>query len=296
MPAPSAPLPPCSPSLFPSLLFKGGKRSLIIPPLSSLSRLQGFLEGMLQLLSRLKVLPPSPAWVHCAEVAPALISGGQQSHRRVTGVGEMRLVASRDHVREASSLREQPGLPHSDPSLPHPNSPTRSLPTGTADQCAQCFCFFFLTLARSKVPELPHGRSGPPGAESTEQTRQREQLSRHIPPARQTSPGVSAGDTWGLPWVSLAGAQLMAPITCELDGEQRVEGFRARGVQKLYAWRRRIAQQLAGSKVHCEKACPEVSAALRLPTCKSQTSGSFPPPARVPGAYPTAQPLLSHPR
>lgn len=35
-----------------------------------------------------------------------------------------------------------------------------------------------------------------------------------------------------------------------------------------------IAQQLAGSKVTCEKACPEGSTALSLPACRAQTSGS----------------------
>lgn len=88
------------------------------------------------------------------------------------------------------------------------------------------------------------------------------------PTCPKTSPGVTAGDSWELPRVSLAWAQLVPPITCELYGEQRVEDFRARGVQKLHARRRRIAQQLAGSKVHCEKACPEVRAALSLPACR----------------------------
>lgn len=185
LPAPRAPLPLRCPSPFLSFLFKGGKRSLVLPPLSPLRRLQGFLEGMLQLLSRLEVLPPSPVQLHGAAAGPALILGGQQRHHRVPRPEEMRQMAERDHARD---------LP-SDPSLPHPNRPTerlRWLPTGTAAQHAQRL--FFAPLTRSKVLELPNGRSGP---EQRAQSKhwQREQLSRHIPPALQTSPGVTAGDS-----------------------------------------------------------------------------------------------------
>lgn len=156
-----------------------------------------------------------------------------------------------------------------------------------------CPALFYFPLGKIKSPRAAP-REVRPGAERAEQTRQREQLSRHIPPALQTNPGVAAGDSWGLPRVSLAQAQLMPPVTCELDGEERVEGFRARGMQKLHAWRRRrrrrIAQQLAGSKVHCEKACPRGKRCSQ-PASRSQTSGSSPPSARAPGAYPTAQPF-----
>lgn len=44
-----------------------------------------------------------------------------------------------------------------------------------------------------------------------------------------------------------------------------------------------IAQQLAGSKVPCEKACPEGSTALSLPACRAQTSGSLLPSGLPPG-------------
>lgn len=58
---PVPPLPLHCPSLFPLLLFKGE-----IPSLSPWGRLQGFLEGTLQFLSRLDVLPPSPVQAHCS--------------------------------------------------------------------------------------------------------------------------------------------------------------------------------------------------------------------------------------
>lgn len=44
-----------------------------------------------------------------------------------------------------------------------------------------------------------------------------------------------------------------------------------------------IAQQLAGSKVPREKACPEGNAALSLPACRAQTSGSLLPSGLPPG-------------
>lgn len=44
-----------------------------------------------------------------------------------------------------------------------------------------------------------------------------------------------------------------------------------------------IAQQLAGSKVPREKACPEGSTALSLPACRAQTSGSSLPYGPPPG-------------
>lgn len=44
-----------------------------------------------------------------------------------------------------------------------------------------------------------------------------------------------------------------------------------------------IAQQLAGSKVPHENACPEGNTALSLPACRAQTSGSSLPSALPPG-------------
>lgn len=44
-----------------------------------------------------------------------------------------------------------------------------------------------------------------------------------------------------------------------------------------------IAQQLAGSKVLCEKACPKGNTALSLPACRAQTSASSLPSGRPPG-------------
>lgn len=210
------PTPPLPFSL-PIIFFKGGKRSLVLPPLSPLRRLQHFLEGMLQFLSRLEVLSPSPVRALGAAAAPALISGGQRSHKRVPGAGEMRQVAGRDHAGEGPASGSRQAPPHSHPSLSHSNSPTgrlRWLPAGTAAQHAQCFCFF--TLPRSKVPEPLHRRSG---LEQRAQSRpgSRTALPAH-PTCPKTSPGVTAGDSWELPRVSLAWAQLVPPITCELYG------------------------------------------------------------------------------
>lgn len=122
-----------------------------------------------------------------------------------------------DHAGEGPASGSRQAPPHSHPSLSHSNSPTgrlRWLPAGTAAQHAQCFCFF--TLPRSKVPEPLHRRSG---LEQRAQSRpgSRTALPAH-PTCPKTSPGVTAGDSWELPRVSLAWAQLVPPITCELYG------------------------------------------------------------------------------
>lgn len=72
--------------------------------------------------------------------------------------------------------------------------------------------------------------------------------------------------------MSLAWAQLMSPITCEQDREQ--DSWR--DTKSACMEEEEGCSTTSWHEVHCEKACPEVSTALSLSACRSQTSGSSP--------------------
>lgn len=146
------PTPPLPFSL-PIIFFKGGKRSLVLPPLSPLRRLQHFLEGMLQFLSRLEVLSPSPVRALGAAAAPALISGGQRSHKRVPGAGEMRQVAGRDHAGEGPSLQGLPGPPAlSSFPVSFQQSHREAALAASRHSCSACPVLLFFYPAKIKSP------------------------------------------------------------------------------------------------------------------------------------------------
>lgn len=237
--------------------------------------------------------------------ASALILGAQESCQWVPGTGETRHVAGRVHIMEDLSLWKQsdppcwsfPDLSHSPTvswqlSLPGSTVRLHWLPTGTAAQRAQCF--IFPPLRKKKSLSRPTGGQALSRDHRANSAAETTLSARPICPANRPKChcrgqlGIPTGDTGPGP----AKATYPSPLSRTGGRGWRVSELEA--YKNLHAQRRSrkmTAQQLAGSRVPCEKACPEGNTAPSLQSTSFRLLTTIWSSPRAPGAYPTAQPL-----
>ena len=138
LPGPYTPLPPFS---LPIIFVQRREEVPCPPPSQPLEEITGF--------------PGKDA------PAPTEVRGPARFSSMVPGAGEMRQAAGRDQAREDPSPWEQPGPPT--PTLPcliPPTPPVSCAGCQQAQLLSVPSTVFIPPLARSKVGELPHRRSG----------------------------------------------------------------------------------------------------------------------------------------